>query len=86
MSAKVKVGDVIEIVDLGEYIQSKDQGLFVGNTGIVAKIYGDSGGVYALDIRTNNAEQPTDEEGVGWFFESDCVRVIDNQPDEPGEG
>lgn len=70
-----QVGDKVRITGLdtkyGAYASSRSQGLFVGNTGTIAAMYGEN-----VSVMTDNAAHPSDSSGDGWFLLSGCVELI----------
>lgn len=73
-STEIKVGTRVRIgADNGGYDTRLKEGLWPGNTGVVAYMH--RPGVYS--VRTDNAEYPTDGDSLGWTFYDYELEVIE---------
>lgn len=78
---KFKVGDRVRIKSLRctstghSYHPNQSQGLVVGNTGTVGGLYGEG----RISVLTDNAEEPSDPLGDGWFFFEDGLELLDTE-------
>ncbi len=76
---KLNVGDRVKITRLSSkhdgpvYFESYPQGIVVGNTGIIKEVISDR----LYNVRTDNAEQPDDGDGIGYAFFEDMIEKIE---------